>query len=288
MGVPTYNRPHYLPGAIDCWLAQTYKNFELILSDDASPNPDVQKICEEYAKKDKRIRYIRQKGNLNVPFHFKVVLQEARGEYFIWATDDDLWHERLLEDCVNVFRQRPELVMVFPHMVDIDKNGREIRHLHPAKYIPLEENLYKRLKAFFLFRFGDGKNQLFLGLWKREVILHDPLFGPRAKDDHFPCYWGFDNYFIFRNLAKGPVGFVPHVRFFRRSRVLEEYRPPRPFVPRLFFTLARRFEKIFATPYFWYVMRRIMSLKELSLLEKFKLILWNFYVMARLFCVRKI
>ena len=287
VGLVTYNRVRYLSGVIDSWLAQTYKNFELIISDDASSD-ETQKICEERVRKDKRIRYFRQKKNLNVPLNFKFVLQEAKGKYFIWATDDDLWDKRLLEDCVNVFQQNPKLVMVFPHMVDIDKDGKNIKYFNPAKYIPLSESLYERLKNFMLFYIGDGKNQLLLGLWERKAILNDPLFGLLVKNDHPPYYWGFDNYFIFCNLAKGPIGFVPQVRFFRRSRVLEDHLSPRQILLRLAFTFFHRLKKIFDSPYFYYIMRRILLTEKLSWVEKLKLLGWNFYIMTRLFLRRKI
>lgn len=286
--ISTYNRAHYLPMVIECWLEQTFKDFELIISDDASSD-GTQKIYEEYAKKDSRIRYYRQKKNLNIPANQKFVLSQARGKYVNWAADDDLYDKRFLEDCLELFEKDPQLIMVFTDMVDIDKNGRQFSRFDPAKYVPLARDTYERLKEFILFYHDDGKVWLYCGLWKREVILDDdPLFGLRAKDDYPPYYWGFDIYFVFRNLAKGHIGFVPQTRFFRRSRVLEEYRKPRPFAPRMFFTFIHRLEKIFRSPYFWYIMLCIATIKELSLFQRFKLILWNFFVMVRLFFKRKI
>ena len=288
VGLMTYNRAHdYLRGVVDSWLAQIYTNFELIISNDASMD-DTDRICREYAKKDPRIRYYKQEKNLGCPACYKFILNQARGEYFIWVSDDDLWDKRFLEDCVEVFKKDPKLIMVFANMVDIDKNRAVIKELDPAKYFPSSKDTYERLKAHMLFYFDDGKLQLLFGLWKRKTVLDDPLFGPHAKNDRPPYYWGFDNYFVFRNLAKGPAGFVPHIRFFRRSRVPEEYRESCPFVPRIFVTLVHRLEKIFRSPYFLYIMKCILRIKELSPFQKLKLILWNFFVMARLFFKRKI
>lgn len=281
------NRAHYLRGVLDSWLSQTFKDFELVLSDDATTD-ETQQICKEHAKRDPRIRYFRQEKRLGNPQCYKFVLSQARGTYFVWASDDDIWDERFLEDCIAKYREDPELAMVFAGMVDVDRSRAVIKQLDPAKYFPFSRDLYERLKAYILFYFEDGKNQLLYGLWKREKILADPLFGYREKDDQPPFYWGFSNFFIFRSLAKGPAGFVDQLRFFRRSRVPEEYREPRPFMPRLFFTILHRFGKIFGVPYFWYQFRFIWSVRELSLWEKFKLTLWEIFAMLRLFFVRKI
>jgi len=288
VGLMTYNRAHYLPGVIDCWLAQTHKNIELIISDDASTD-GTQKICEEYAKKDPRIKYFRQKKNLNAPGCYKFVFQQARGKYFIWASDDDLWDKLFLEDCIKVFNKDPELIMVFADMVDIDKERNVMRHLDPLRYMPLKRGLYARLKEYILFHLTeDGKIQLIFGLWKREAVLSEPLFGYRERDDRFPYYMGFDSLFILRNLAKGPFGFVPETRFFRRSRILEEYRSPRPFLPRIALSFYRRLETIFGSPYFWYIFVFAMGVKELSLWQRMKLAWWNLFAMSRLFWKRKI
>jgi glycosyltransferase involved in cell wall biosynthesis len=281
------NRAHYIRGVLDSWLSQTFKDFEIVLSDDATTD-ETQKICEEYAKRDPRIRYFRQKKQLGNPQCYKFVLGEAKGTYFIWASDDDVWDERFLADCVEAYRQDPALTMVFAGMVDVDRSRAVIKELDPAKYMPLAKDLYGRLKAYILFYFEDGKNQLLYGLWRREDILNDPLFGYREKDDHPPFYWGFSNFFIFRSLAKGPAGFVNQLRFFRRSRVPEEQREPRPLIPRLFFSIVHRFAKIFSVPYYWYQIRFIWSIGELSLWGRFRLFLWELYAMARLFFVRKI
>lgn len=301
----TYNRAHYLPGVIDSWLAQTYKNFELVISNDASTD-NTDAICKEYKKKDSRIRYFKQEKNLNLPTNYKFALNQARGKYCILASDDDLWDKRFLEDCLNVYRAHPEFVLVFAQMVDVDaRTGKEIKRFDPAKYMPFGESAYERLKAYTLFYFEDGKNQQIFGLWKREAILDDPLFGPYANDDYPPYYWGGDNYFIFRNIAKGPIGFVPNVRFFRRVNTTDDppLRPRHQFLIRPLLSAFHRLGKVFGgirffghsifkrqigTPYFWYIIGCVWNINKLSFVEKLKLTAWNFYVMARVFFVRKI
>ena len=60
--LPVYNGQNYIREAIESILAQTYANFELVISDNASTD-ETQVICEEYAKMDPRIRYFRSPEN---------------------------------------------------------------------------------------------------------------------------------------------------------------------------------------------------------------------------------
>lgn len=90
IGLPTFNRAKILRRAVDSLLAQTYRNFELIISDNASSG-ETQAICLQYAARDPRIRYIRQKENIGAANNNIFVLNQAQGEYFLWAADDDWW-----------------------------------------------------------------------------------------------------------------------------------------------------------------------------------------------------
>ena len=64
IGIPTYNRPIGLEKTINCFINQTYKNIEIIISDNNSKDPKVQQLCEKYSIQDSRIKYFRQKERL--------------------------------------------------------------------------------------------------------------------------------------------------------------------------------------------------------------------------------
>ncbi|MFA6435937.1 MAG: glycosyltransferase family 2 protein, partial [Candidatus Gracilibacteria bacterium] len=102
IGVPTYNRSRFLREAIDSVLNQTYTNFELIISDNASTD-DTERLCKEYSNKDKRIKYFRQKENIGIDANFYFVLNEAHGEYFAWLPDDDLYSPQFIEKLLEGF-----------------------------------------------------------------------------------------------------------------------------------------------------------------------------------------
>ena len=88
IGMPVFNGAQYIREAIDSLLAQTFADFELIISDNASADA-TQEICEKYAEQDPRIRYVRQSKNIGAIANFKFVLDQARAKYFMWAAHDD-------------------------------------------------------------------------------------------------------------------------------------------------------------------------------------------------------
>mgnify|MGYP004453649011 CR=1 FL=1 len=93
--VPIYNVEKYLPRCIDSILAQTFTDFELILVDDGSPD-NCGKICDEYAKKDNRIKVI-HKENGGVSSARNIGLDVAKGEYISFVDSDDVIHPKFYE-----------------------------------------------------------------------------------------------------------------------------------------------------------------------------------------------
>ena len=106
IGMPVYNGEKYIREALDSLLAQTFENFELIISDNCSTD-GTSHICKEYTSRDSRIRYIRQDTNIGPIANFEFVLQEARGEFFMWAACDDyLENNNYLSVMVNTMQGR--------------------------------------------------------------------------------------------------------------------------------------------------------------------------------------
>ena len=101
VGIPTYNRPQLLVRALDSLLKQTYQNLEIVISDNASPDPKVQEIADMYCAKDNRVRYVRNSENIGAIRNFWSVLNLCRGMYFMWAADDDEWESDFIEFCIN-------------------------------------------------------------------------------------------------------------------------------------------------------------------------------------------
>lgn len=107
IGLPTNNGAKKISKAIDSLLAQTYQNFELIISDNASTD-ETGKICAAYAALDARVRCVLQKENIGPIGNFKFVANEAKGDYFMWAADDDWWDPKFIETLVGVLESNSQ------------------------------------------------------------------------------------------------------------------------------------------------------------------------------------
>jgi len=126
VGLPVYNGQRYLAEALDSLLGQSFTDFELIISDNASTD-GTEEICRRYAAEDRRIRYIRQPRNIGANPNHNFVLSEGRGEYFKWAAHDDLYGRDLLARCVAALDEHPDVVLSHADMAIIDETGTVIR-----------------------------------------------------------------------------------------------------------------------------------------------------------------
>src|SRR5688500_17690003 len=89
VGVPVYNGEKLLAAALDSLLAQTYRNFKVIISDNASTD-GTREIGESYARKDERVVYTRNEKNIGAAGNLNRLVALADTPYFKWAAYDDL------------------------------------------------------------------------------------------------------------------------------------------------------------------------------------------------------
>jgi glycosyltransferase involved in cell wall biosynthesis len=122
VGLPVYNAEKYLEKAIDSILAQTYTDFELIISDNASVDR-TQEICRSYAAQDPRVHYHRNDKNLGAVPNFNRVLALSSSEYHKWAPYDDLIAPDFLARCVEVLDRNPDVVLCYSRAKVIDEHG---------------------------------------------------------------------------------------------------------------------------------------------------------------------
>lgn len=122
IGMPVYNGEKYLTAALDCLLSQTFTDFELVISDNASTDR-TESICREYAARDPRVRYFRNELNTGGSANFNRVLELASSEYFKWACHDDLHAPGYFEQCVEVLDRDTSIVLCHSKTSYIDSNG---------------------------------------------------------------------------------------------------------------------------------------------------------------------
>lgn len=163
IGMPVYNGAKYIRKAIDSLLSQTFNDFELIISDNASTD-STESICQEYVKKDSRIRYFRQSENMGGGWNFRFVFEEAKGTYFMWAAADDMWSPDWIKRLLDNFSD--DVCISFGKIVVIGINDQILTQYSP---IHLSSIKLVRLAQFFLWN-SAWKANLFYGLYKRSIL----------------------------------------------------------------------------------------------------------------------
>src|SRR5579884_1902962 len=125
IAMPVYNGARHLAQTLDSILAQTYRDFELVISDNASTD-ETPAIVARYAAADPRIRAVRQETNLGASRNFRIVTELCRGRYIKHAAHDDTLAPTYLERCVAALEADPAAVLAYPLSVHVDENGRRL------------------------------------------------------------------------------------------------------------------------------------------------------------------
>ena len=126
IGMPVYNGEPFIRDALDAILAQSFKDFELIICDNASTDATAQ-ICQAYAASDRRIRYYRNRENIGAAGNFNKVFQLSSGEYFKWAAHDDLHAPDYLAKCVSVLDSDRSIVLCHSQVQIVDSQGKFLK-----------------------------------------------------------------------------------------------------------------------------------------------------------------
>lgn len=125
IGLPVKDGALYLQETIESILSQSFRGFELIISDNGSTDATAD-ICARAAAADARVRYHRVDEDRGVMWNFWRVVELARGEFFKWASHDDLCAPSFLERCVAVMEADPGVVCCHTRTRKIDGAGRPI------------------------------------------------------------------------------------------------------------------------------------------------------------------
>jgi glycosyltransferase involved in cell wall biosynthesis len=120
--MPVYNGERFLAKALDSLLGQTFGDFELIISDNASTD-QTQWICQSYAERDPRIIYHRNAENMGAGWNSRRVYFLARGKYFKWAAHDDFCASTFLERCIEHLESDPAVALAHSKVRVLDENG---------------------------------------------------------------------------------------------------------------------------------------------------------------------
>lgn len=203
VGMPVYNRPESLRRALDCIINQTYKNLEIIVSNDCSPSKKVYTILNYYAKKDPRIKLFVQCKNIGCCANIQFTLRQATGKYFMYAQEDDTWDTDYIGRMVSQLEKNPDQVVAISAVRRVDEDGNlfditrfttdtGVVPAHTIHTTTLVLNAMKDERLSFLF----------MGLFRRDILIQfDNTYSTTGID-------GKDDVIMAEMLLIHPYGYV--------------------------------------------------------------------------------
>jgi len=143
--MPVYNGELFIKKAIESILAQTFTDFELIISDNSSTD-STQEICQNFLKKDNRIRIFKQKENIGIHRNFNFLLSQAKGEYFAWAAVDDYLDNDFMEKNLKVLESNNSIVSSIGKIIPygVDTLNIDSKLIETSNYPKFIKNFVKR------------------------------------------------------------------------------------------------------------------------------------------------
>jgi glycosyltransferase involved in cell wall biosynthesis len=179
IGIPVYNGEAVLGRALDSLLAQTFTDFEIVVADNASED-GTQALCEDYARRDPRVRYFRNETNLGQIANFNRAFELSRGAYFRWAGCNDWWDARYLERCCDALDGCPDAILVSCYHEYVWSDGRRLRDDYEGQRVdsPLPHKRFARMLWFLRasrFYFDPIYSMMRRSALERTVVLR-PIF----------------------------------------------------------------------------------------------------------------
>lgn len=178
IGLPVYNGERYLRESIDAVIAQTFPDWELIISDNASTDATAS-ISKAYAEQDQRIRYHRNAENIGAAANHNLTATLARGDYFKFYASDDVLLPEYLARCLEVLNRDPELVSCHSKTMIMDADGHDI---HPDPWHLRTDSPDPRTR-FHDIVWVPHHTFLVYGLIRRELLFKTPLLRPHLSGD---------------------------------------------------------------------------------------------------------
>jgi glycosyltransferase involved in cell wall biosynthesis len=202
IGLPVYNGEKYLAESLDALLGQSYGDFDLIISDNASTD-STEEICRDYLARDPRISYYRQPVNIGATPNHNYCFEQSSTELFKWASYDDLYGRDLLKRCIEALDDDPYLVLAHAYQAIIDAAGDIVLKVD----YPLDTANPHAPDRFRSLLFDVGGDD-FYGVMRSDILRRTPLNGSYHHSDRT----------IMAELALyGRFHQVPELLFFRRD-----------------------------------------------------------------------
>lgn len=187
IGLPVYNGEQFVAAALDALLAQTFRDFELIISDNGSTDR-TEEICRSYAAKDPRVHYYRNAKNLGAAGNHNRVVALSTGELFMWFSHDDLCSPEYMQRCVEFLDQHPDYVLSYSRTGDIDAQGNTLPRNNPHRRRAvssedLDTSAEKPSRRFRELIRMEHQCEAIYAVMRADILKKTPLHGHYADAD---------------------------------------------------------------------------------------------------------
>lgn len=207
IGMTAYNGERFIERAIQSLVNQTFTDWTMLVSDDASTDR-TKEICENWVKKDPRITYYRHEKNIGMFPNFKFVLDRATNDYFMWASQDDLWEKNFLALCVDKLENNQDLGFSMTTVADIDSYDRILREM-PAMSIFSGKPSILQIARYVLQPEIFGRCNMMYSVFRTHVIKTIWGIFPQRH------VWGSDYLFVLAGISRFNC-FIHHEVSFRK------------------------------------------------------------------------
>ncbi len=202
IGVPVYNGARFLRPCLDSLLGQTFTDFTLLISDNASTD-DTRAIAESYVAADPRVRYHRHPKNIGMYGNYEFQLRSADTRYVKVANADDFWAPTMIGDAVRQLENDPSIALCYPLMTKVDADGKPTEQYDFRLHL-MEDDAGTRFRR--VLTEIQLINQL-TGVMRTELI---------QKTLPLPTVTGFDRIVVAELSLYGKIFHLDEYHYFRR------------------------------------------------------------------------
>ena len=210
LGMTLHNNAGHLAEALDSLVAQTHRDFVLVMLDDHSTD-GTETIARSYAARDPRLRYYRHDARQGMIATWREVAELGRSEcpsaeFFAWVSDHDRWHPRWLERLIGELERAPEAVLAYPITRRLTPQGQEIEK-GPRRF-DTSGMSDRRDRWSHFCRHGVGAGDMVYGLMRFDALREAGVFRSVLRPDRL---------LVAELVLQGEIRQVPEVMWFRRQ-----------------------------------------------------------------------
>ena len=202
IGVPAMNRGDTLAAALESLLAQTRGDFVIAIADNASTD-NTAEILRQFAARDARIIVVRRPVRVTAVETFRLLVEAAETQFFMFAPADDLWHPDFVAETLGVIETDSEASLACPRVEFANADGSRIR---PGGTYPISGAIAERLATYIG---SPGCNSRFYGIHRTTALL--------KAFDGIADIVGWDWLIMVKSLIAGPHREIERVLMTREA-----------------------------------------------------------------------